>query len=146
MRIAIIGAGNVGKALGTRLASAGHEVVYGVRDPARDRGVPGGAAVSLTEAARAGVLLLAVPWTAAEEACRALGDLSGRIVIDCTNPLGMVDERARTHDRPLHFRQREGGRLVQRRRRVQEFQSDRVRDNGRPVPFHPEAGDVRGRR
>ena len=33
MRIAIIGAGNVGGGLGTGLAQAGHEVVFGVRDP-----------------------------------------------------------------------------------------------------------------
>ncbi len=34
MKIAIIGAGNVGKALAGRFAKAGHEVVFGVRDPA----------------------------------------------------------------------------------------------------------------
>ncbi len=34
MHLAIIGAGNVGTALGRRLAGAGHEAMYGVRDPA----------------------------------------------------------------------------------------------------------------
>ena len=34
MRIAIIGAGNVGQALGQGWAKRGHEVRYGVRDPA----------------------------------------------------------------------------------------------------------------
>jgi predicted dinucleotide-binding enzyme len=33
MRIAIIGAGNVGGGLGQALAAAGHDVVFGVRDP-----------------------------------------------------------------------------------------------------------------
>src|SRR4029453_12248580 len=33
MKIAIIGAGNVGSALGHGGASAGHEIVFGVRDP-----------------------------------------------------------------------------------------------------------------
>ena len=33
MRIAIIGAGNVGGGLGTGLTAVGHDVVYGVRDP-----------------------------------------------------------------------------------------------------------------
>src|SRR5262245_59643772 len=37
MKIAIIGAGNVGKALAGRFAEAGHEVVFGVRDPAAAR-------------------------------------------------------------------------------------------------------------
>ena len=34
MKIAIIGAGNVGQALAGRFAKAGEDVVYGVRDPA----------------------------------------------------------------------------------------------------------------
>ena len=34
MRIAVIGAGNVGGGLGSALAAAGHSVVFGVRDPA----------------------------------------------------------------------------------------------------------------
>ena len=37
MKIAIIGAGNVGKALAGRFAKAGHEIVFGVRDPAAAR-------------------------------------------------------------------------------------------------------------
>ena len=32
MKVAVIGAGNVGKALGGALATKGHDVVYGVRD------------------------------------------------------------------------------------------------------------------
>ena len=34
MRIAVIGAGNVGKAVGQKWAAAGHDVRYGVRNPA----------------------------------------------------------------------------------------------------------------
>jgi len=37
MRIAIIGAGSVGGALGTAWAGKGHEIVYTVRRPADDR-------------------------------------------------------------------------------------------------------------
>ena len=37
MRIAIMGAGNVGGGLGTALAAVGHEVVFGVRDPDSDK-------------------------------------------------------------------------------------------------------------
>lgn len=91
MKIAVVGAGNVGKALGKRLAATGHGVVYGVRDPARADGVPPGSARPAAEAAAAAeVLLIATPWNATEAACRGLGDLGGRIVIDCTNPLGMT--------------------------------------------------------
>jgi predicted dinucleotide-binding enzyme len=35
MRVAVIGAGNVGKALGEALGRKGHDVVYGVRDAKR---------------------------------------------------------------------------------------------------------------
>ena len=33
MTIGIIGSGNVGGTLGTRWAKAGHDIVYGTRDP-----------------------------------------------------------------------------------------------------------------
>jgi len=92
MRIAIIGAGNVGRALAAGWSKRGHEVRLGVRNPAdakyRDLAalrlaVPGEAA------AGAEAIVLATPWPATEAAVRGLGDLAGRIVIDCTNPLGM---------------------------------------------------------
>ena len=37
MNIAIIGAGNVGGALGRSWAKAGHAIVYGVRDPQAEK-------------------------------------------------------------------------------------------------------------
>jgi predicted dinucleotide-binding enzyme len=36
------------------------------------------------------VIVVATPWDATEAAVRDLGDLSGKILIDCTNPLGMT--------------------------------------------------------
>jgi predicted dinucleotide-binding enzyme len=33
MRIVVIGAGNIGRTLGAKWVTAGHEVVYGVRSP-----------------------------------------------------------------------------------------------------------------
>jgi len=35
VRIAVVGAGNIGRTLGTKWVAAGHEVVYGVRSPER---------------------------------------------------------------------------------------------------------------
>ena len=89
MKIAVIGAGNVGQALGKGWAKAGHEVRYGVRDPgdAKYRGLA--AARSVEAAAGAEAIVLATPWPATEAAVKGLGDLQGRVVIDCTNPLGM---------------------------------------------------------
>ncbi len=95
MRIGIIGAGNVGGALGTGWARKGHEVLYSIRilgDPKiekllRDSG--GNArAGTVTEAAAFGeAVVLATPWAAAEQALRSAGNLSGKILLDTTNPL-----------------------------------------------------------
>lgn len=87
MHIAIIGTGNVGEALARAFARAGHSVTLGSRHPqARADGL--GETTPPGAAARADVVILALPWSAAEPAIRALGDLQGKIVIDCMNPLG----------------------------------------------------------
>jgi len=87
MRMAIIGAGNVGSTLGERWRAAGHDVVYGVR-----AGKPGPAGAPTAEVATAArgaeAVLLAVPWQAAEGVVAEVGDWGGRILIDATNPIG----------------------------------------------------------
>ena len=86
MKIAIIGAGNVGRALGAGWRPD-HDVTYGVRTP----GDPKYADLNATsnEAAVAGsdVVVLCTPWQGTEEAVTACGDLSNKVLIDCTNPL-----------------------------------------------------------
>jgi NADPH-dependent F420 reductase len=103
MKIAIIGAGNVGGTLGKRWAQAGHEVAFGARDPAdaklaalvKDSG-KSARGVSVPEAARdAAVVVLTVPWDNAKEAITAAGDLQGRILIDATNPVPLTLEGLR---------------------------------------------------
>jgi predicted dinucleotide-binding enzyme len=81
MKIAVIGAGNIGRTLGAKWAAAGHEVVYGVRSP----GAPETA--SVTDAvAHAEVVTLAVPGAAAKDVLAELGSaLAGKVVIDATN-------------------------------------------------------------
>lgn len=87
MRIAIIGAGNVGQALGGVWARRGHEVVYGVRH-AGDAKYRGLKTASLADAARgAEAVLVATPWNATAAALEAAGDLAGKLVLDATNPL-----------------------------------------------------------
>lgn len=94
MRIAIIGAGNVGASLGRGWARAGHRIVYGVTDPAQAKHAAvaeaaGRAAVAKVADAVAGadVIVLAVPWDAVPGALSACGNLAGRVLIDVTNPL-----------------------------------------------------------
>lgn len=92
MQIAIIGAGHVGGALGKGWARAGHAIRYGVRDPSSTvlaADVAGKAMVGTTPDAIRGadLIVLAVHWQDVPDALKACGDLSGRILIDATNPL-----------------------------------------------------------
>jgi 8-hydroxy-5-deazaflavin:NADPH oxidoreductase len=95
MQIAIIGAGNVGAALGKRWAEAGHDILFGVRDKAAQKVASALAAagararaVGIGEAAQAaGVVVLATPFSGTQAAIAACGNLAGKIVVDCTNPL-----------------------------------------------------------
>jgi 8-hydroxy-5-deazaflavin:NADPH oxidoreductase len=91
MRIAVLGAGNVGAALARGWSRSGHQITFGLRDIARHRDLlaeTGARAMSLNDAASdAEVVVLALPWGAAEGVLRGLGDLSGKIVIDAMNPI-----------------------------------------------------------
>ena len=49
--------------------------------------IQGARVASPQEAARAEVILLATPWPSTAEALRGLGDLTGKILLDATNPL-----------------------------------------------------------
>jgi predicted dinucleotide-binding enzyme len=92
MRLAMIGAGNVGSALGRAWLGAGEDVLFGVPNPAdpKYRSLPGERLHTPAEAVRqADVVVLATPWPATETAVKSLGELAGKIIIDCTNPLGM---------------------------------------------------------
>ena len=97
MQIAIIGTGSVGAAIARGLKGKGHDVTLGARDPASDEVAALAAEVGATAAtqgnaaAAAEMAFIALPWFVAENAVKALGDLSGKIVVDCMNPLGMVD-------------------------------------------------------
>ncbi|MCH7984292.1 MAG: NADPH-dependent F420 reductase [Chloroflexi bacterium] len=94
MRIAVIGSGSVGSGLARGWSAAGHSVVIGSRSPESERvtalvaeignGVE--AATPPDSVAGADVIVLAVPWSAVEESISSLGDVSGRVIIDATNP------------------------------------------------------------
>ena len=93
--IAVIGTGDVAHALGIEFAAQGHTIVYGSRKP--DRGSvrdlvaeTGNGATATTQAEAvvgADIVVLAVPGLLVEKITLGLGDLSGKIIIDPTNPL-----------------------------------------------------------
>lgn len=99
MRIAILGSGNMGSALGRLFASAGHSVTFSYsRDPAKlerlAKSVGARArAASPAEAVKdADVVVLAVLWQHMPSVLRAAGSMRGKILIDCTNPLTRSDD------------------------------------------------------
>jgi predicted dinucleotide-binding enzyme len=98
MKLAIIGAGDVGGTLGTAWANkGGHAVFFGVTNPRSDKthallrriGAKARAGTAVEAAAFGEVIVVATPWPATEAAIRSMGNLKGRIVLDCTNPLAM---------------------------------------------------------
>lgn len=93
MKISILGAGNVGGALGKLWASQGHEVCFGARNPqsakvqaALKEAGPAARVTGLAEAvAGADLVLLAVPSSAVAELAAAGIDWQGKIIMDATN-------------------------------------------------------------
>lgn len=94
LRIAVLGAGSVGGALGKKLGAKGHHIFYGSRDPTSEKIVAlvnatpnSKAATSKDAAQQAEVIILSTPWGATKEVIESVGDLTGKIIIDATNPL-----------------------------------------------------------
>jgi 8-hydroxy-5-deazaflavin:NADPH oxidoreductase len=95
MEISIIGAGDVGGTLGRIWVKKGHHLMFGVRNLQSHnvlnliRSINSSVKVgTIGEAASfADVIVLAIPWIAVEEAIKSAGDLSGKILIDPTNPI-----------------------------------------------------------
>jgi 8-hydroxy-5-deazaflavin:NADPH oxidoreductase len=93
------GTGDQGRGLARRLALAGHQVIIGSRSRERaeaaaqqtGHGVRG---LANRDAAReASLVIAAVPWEGHAELLTSLaGELAGKIVVDCVNPLGF-DQR-----------------------------------------------------
>ena len=85
MKIAVIGAGRVGGTIGRRWEAAGHEVVYGLREPSKKQG-----AKPIADALRsADTVLLAIPGAAVVQFVQQHArELDGKVVIDATNNFG----------------------------------------------------------
>jgi 8-hydroxy-5-deazaflavin:NADPH oxidoreductase len=88
IKIAIIGAGNVGTVLGNAWRTRGHQITFGVRRP-DDPKYASLTSVHTNEAATAAseVVVLCTPWQGTQAALQGCGDLDGKVLIDCTNPL-----------------------------------------------------------
>lgn len=93
MKIAILGAGNIGGTLGGKWTEAGHDVRFGVRDAQSPKTLaaleraPGAVIVDVSEAIReSDLVLFSVPWKIVPEIARAnAADLNSKLLIDATN-------------------------------------------------------------
>jgi len=95
VKIAFIGIGQVGSALAGRLLALGHGVTIAARDANSDSVKHAIArypdlciADPKTAVAEAEVVFLATPFSANPSALAEGGDLSGKVLVDCTNPVG----------------------------------------------------------
>lgn len=93
MSISIIGAGQVGMALGRAFSRRGEAIVFGVPEPARhaDTIAQQGAWARVTVPAEAiaasDIVILAVPYSAVPAIAESVADWQQKILVDATNPL-----------------------------------------------------------
>lgn len=96
MKIGILGSGLMGAKLGTLWARAGHDVVFSY---ARTKSKLDALAQEAGRNARAGtpaeavqasdVLMLSVNWPQLDDVLKHAGDLSGKVVINCSLPMNV---------------------------------------------------------
>jgi predicted dinucleotide-binding enzyme len=94
MKIAVIGTGNMGSGFARAFAAAeGTKVIVGHRDPAKatalaaeiGNGIEGGGIAAAVK--HADLVFLALPYEAIAPALGSAGNLSGKILIDISNPI-----------------------------------------------------------
>ncbi|MFG1874144.1 NADPH-dependent F420 reductase [Sphaerisporangium sp. NPDC049003] len=97
------GTGDQGKGLARRFALAGHPVVIGSRSASRAQeaadslgpGLPVRGADNAAAASEADLVIVAVPYDGHKPLLEALrSELTGKIVVDCVNPLGFDKQGA----------------------------------------------------
>jgi NADPH-dependent F420 reductase len=92
-RVTIVGAGNMGRGIGTRVVAGGHQVEIIDRDPAEAQQLAkdlGGSATALESGSQFGgdVVVFAVYYPGIKDAVQQYADqLAGKVVVDITNPV-----------------------------------------------------------
>ena len=95
MKVTIIGAGNMGRGIGTRLVAGGNEVQLVDRDPAEAQALAAelgdaASAASQDDAFDGDVVVLALYYPGAKDAVQQYREqLAGKVVVDITNPVDL---------------------------------------------------------
>jgi len=90
MKVTLIGSGNMGSGLAKQIAKAGHALVVTGRNSATAQDLArttGATFRAANAAADADVVIVATAYADAVPALSAAGDLSGKVIIDITNPM-----------------------------------------------------------
>jgi|JI9StandDraft_2_1071091.scaffolds.fasta_scaffold13334_2 predicted dinucleotide-binding enzyme len=94
--IGIIGKGNVAKCLGPLWGAKGYKIVYAVKEPEHNdvrallANTPGAVAIHVSEVTKlADVILLSVRWCDIKTVISQMGDVNGKILIDCITPMAV---------------------------------------------------------
>ena len=90
MKITVIGSGNMGSAFVKQLRKAGHSVSVTSRNKASAQALAKDSGATVVDAAKVGdaeIIILATGAADAIPALKAAGNLSGKVVVDITNPL-----------------------------------------------------------
>src|SRR4051812_22601839 len=98
MRIGILGSGLMGGKLGTIFARAGHQVVFSyarseqkLKKLARDAKRRARAGTPREAAQDADAVLLAVHWSRMDDVLEQADDLTGKVVVSCSQPMNKDD-------------------------------------------------------
>ena len=98
MKIGILGSGLMGGKLGTIFARAGHRVVFSysrserkLERLAREAGDNASAGSPAVAAHEADALLLAVHWSRVSDVLKQAGDVSGKVMLNCSLPMNRSD-------------------------------------------------------
>lgn len=98
MKIAIIGSGNVGGALASGWAKAGHQITFGVRNKEEFKGnrladIKNIAVASIADAVQQSeVIVLAAVPQAVQSIAEAMGDVNDKVIIDAMNSVRVKPE------------------------------------------------------
>ena len=100
MRIGILGSGLMGGKLGMIFAKAGHEVIFSysrserkLKRLAREAEEHARAGTPRDAALDADAVLLAVHWSRVDDVLKQTGDLSGKVIVNCSLPMNANDTK-----------------------------------------------------